>query len=123
MTTYSDLNTSYSPDNIRTSPTSNNMEAIKRSLLRLFSTPIGSVPFNRGYGSHLYEMLFENDLDLHDVRMFLYMDIQTWEPRVSLSPLDITLTRKDEHTYEVNCIFTVPSLNNQTSAISTSVSE
>lgn len=119
---YSDLNTKYTPKNVRTSPTTTNMESIKNSLLRLFTTPVGSVPFNRSYGSHLYELLFENNIDLYDVTMFLYNDIQTFEPRVQLSPMDITIERTDEHTYTVSCQFVVPALN-QASEVITAISD
>lgn len=123
MATYTDLNASYTPRNTKTSPTAKNMEDIKRSLLRLFTTPKGSVPFNRNYGSGLYEMLFENELNLHDVRMFLYLDIQNYEPRVSLSPMDISIERLDNHTYQVECNFTVPSLGGASGNVSTSINE
>ena len=122
MTVYLDLNTKYTPKNFKTSPTIDNMEDIKASLLRLFMTPVGSVPFNRNYGSHLYELLFENNISLYDVRMFLYNDIQAFEPRVQLSPMDIYIEQTDEHTYTVTCQFVVPALNDA-SSVSTSISD
>lgn len=122
MTVYLDLNTEYTPKNFKTSPTIDNMEDIKASLLRLFMTPVGSVPFNRNYGSHLYELLFENNISLYDVRMFLYNDIQTFEPRIQLSPMDIYIEQTDEHTYAITCQFVVPALNDA-SSVSTSISD
>lgn len=123
MTKYNDLNTNYNPRNITTSPTASGMESIKRSLLRLLSTPAGSVPFDRDYGTHIREMLFENDLDTHDVKMFLYMDISKYEPRIKMSPMDIVIEETDEHTYTVTCGFTVPSLNDATGTVSSTVKE
>lgn len=123
MTKYNDLNTNYNPRNITTSPTASGMESIKRSLLRLLSTPAGSVPFDRDYGTHIREMLFENGLDTHDVRMFLYMDISKYEPRIKMSPMDIGIKEIDEHTYAITCGFTVPSLNNATGTVSSTVKE
>lgn len=123
MTSYIDINPFYSNKNIKSKPVNYNMEDIKTSLLRLFSTRIGSVPFNRNYGSHLYNMLFENTLDVHDVRMFLYMDIQEFEPRIQLSPMDIDIQRVDEHTYQVSCSFIVPDLNNEVGSVEQTVTD
>lgn len=123
MTTYSDLNTGYTPKNVKTTSTLDDLQVVKANLLRLFSTPIGSVPFNREYGSHLYEMLFDNDVNIHDIRVLLAQDIQKFEPRAQVSPMDIHLDKIDEHTYEVSCVFVVPSLNNQSSIVATSISD
>ena len=86
-------------------------------------TPKGSVPFNREYGTTLYSLLFENNVDPADIVAFIYADIEDNEPRVELSPADIYIYKTDRNTYEVNVTFTVPSLNNVSSSVSTKVSE
>ena len=123
MTTYLDLNVKYSPKNIKTAPVMSNVEAIKENLLRLLTTPIGSVPFNREYGSHLFELVFDNNINLHDIRILLTRDIRAQEPRVNISPMDISLTRIDEHTCQVSCIFTIPSLGDIAGEVTTSISD
>lgn len=88
------------------------MKVIAQSLNRLFSTKIGSVPFNRGYGSHVWELLFENtDLFLNEVETLICQDITMWEPRVTLNPSDIQITKLDEHSYSLYVTFIVPSFN------------
>lgn len=98
-------------------------KAITQSLQRLFNTRIGSVPFNREYGSSLWSLLFENSLDTYQISMLIYQEIQLYEPRVSLSPADITISKKDEHSYEVEATFIVPSLNGLTGQITSTITE
>ena len=69
------------------------------------------------------QALFENSLDTHDVKMFLYMDISKYEPRIKMSPMDIVIEETDEHTYTITCGFTVPSLNDATGTVSSTVKE
>ena len=111
MKTYVDINKNFTDRNNTDKATVADLEDIKQSLLRLFSTPKGSVPFNRNYGPTLRSLLFENDIDASDVAMFLYMDITDFEPRVQLSPYNISITQIDRNTYSIECTFTVPSIN------------
>ena len=108
MKTYVDINKNFTDRNNTDKATVSDLEDIKQSLLRLFSTPKGSVPFNRNYGTTLRSLLFENDIDASDVAMFLYMDITDFEPRVQLSPYNISITQIDRNTYSIECTFTVP---------------
>lgn len=121
MVKYSDLNTSF-----RASPAENNsvlydLNAIKKNLERLFTTGKGDVPFNRQYGTILKTLLFENNLDPADVKMFLYMDITDWEPRVNLNPSDIVIEKKNNNQYLVTCSFSVPSLGGTTSTVQSTI--
>lgn len=111
MPKYSDLNTSFRKTLADNQSVLIDIQNIKKNLERLFMTGKGDVPFNRSYGTSLKTLLFENNLDPADVRMFLYMDITTFEPRISLNPVDIDIV-KDNNQYIVTCNFTVPSLNN-----------
>ena len=123
MSTYNDLNNSFNPKQNNLSPTIQDLKDIKQSLTRLFTTPKGSVPFNRNYGTSLRSLLFENELDTSDICMYLYMDITDFEPRVSVNPSDIEITKQDNNTYLVSCAFTVPSLSNSASSVSTTISD
>lgn len=116
--------------NIKFSPYSNeyvyveDVKDIVQSLERLFNTKIGSVPFNRSYGSSLWNLLFENEgLETYQIAMLIYQEIQMWEPRVSLSPADVSISKMDEHTYEIKVIFKVPSLNNTIGQITSTITE
>lgn len=122
MSTYLDLNGNFKPSNSNPSILSYNMDNIKESLMRLFTTGKGECPFNRDYGTTLKTLLFENNLDTSTVVMFLYMDITEWEPRISISVQDIEIEKTDEHTYTVNCTFTVPGLNGATGSVGTQIS-
>ena len=120
--TYTDLNAFYTINSLPAYL--EDMKVIAQSLNRLFTTKIGSVPFNRGYGSSLWSLLFENNtLFLSEIEVLLFQDIESWEPRVSLSPNNVTITKIDEHSYSVNVIFIVPYLNNAEGRFTQQISE
>lgn len=115
MARYTDLNTFFTTSDERTTPSLENIEDIKQGLERLFTVGKGEVPFNRNYGTSLKALLFENNVDPEDIKMFLYMDITDFEPRVELSPTDIQINRTDNNSFEVICKFKVPGLNDKVS--------
>lgn len=95
------------------------------ALDRLFKTKKGECPFNRNYGSSLYSLLFESSgsMNIMDVKVLLTEDINTWEPRVELSPLDLEIEKINNNTYSVKCYFTVPSLNNQAGNLTSTITK
>ena len=111
MTKYADLNTFFNNSNEKTNPVLEDLNDIKQGLERLFTVGKGEVPFNRNYGTTLKSLLFENNVDTEDIKMFLYMDITDFEPRVELSPTDINIIQIDNNTFQVTCNFVVPGLN------------
>lgn len=115
MARYTDLNTFFTNSNDRQTPVLKDIEDIKQALERLFTVGKGEVPFNREYGTTLKSLLFENGTDPEDIKMFLYMDITDFEPRVELSPTDIKITQIDSNSYQVICNFRVPGLNDKVS--------
>lgn len=117
MSTYKDLNTLYNSNVYNSKSVVSDLEDIKNGLMRLFTTGKGEVPYNRNYGTTLKSLLFENNVDASDVRMFLYMDITSFEPRVTLNPADIIITKQDNNTYLVKCTFRVPGLNSVSDSI------
>ena len=117
MSTYKDLNTLYKSKVYNSKSVVIDLEDIKNGLMRLFTTGKGEVPYNRNYGTTLKSLLFENNVDASDVRMFLYMDITSFEPRVTLNPADIIITKQDNNTYLVKCTFRVPGLNSVSDSI------
>lgn len=112
---YEDINTKFVPtvdtNQVEVYPTLNGLNSIKQGLERLLLTPKGHNPFNREYGSSLYNLLFENNANLSTIQMFLYMDITQWEPRVTISPSEIIVERIDNNTYTVGCNFIVKDYN------------
>ena len=115
MTKYADLNTYFTNSNTQLGPVLEDINDIKQGLERLFTVGKGEVPFNRSYGTTLKSLLFENNVSPEDIKMFLYMDITDFEPRVELSPNDIKITKIDNNSYQVICNFRVPNLNNTVS--------
>lgn len=115
MSTYQDINTSFNGNTYDSPIAISDLEDIKLGLERLFTVGKGEVPFNRNYGTTIKSLLFENNLDPSDVRMFLYMDVTTFEPRITLNPADITIEKIDNNSYLVSCVFRVPGLNNVSS--------
>jgi len=119
---YTDLNAFYTINSLPAYL--EDMKVIAQSLNRLFTTKIGSVPFNRSYGSSLWSLLFENStLFLSEIEVLLYQDIEKWEPRVSLRPNNITVIKTDEHSFSVNVVFTVPYLDNAEGNFTQQISE
>ena len=107
MATYIDLNADFRTSTNQSNVLITDIQNVKSSLERLLLTGKGEVPFNRNYGTTLKSLLFETNIDPADICNYLYMDITTWEPRVSLNPADIVINQIDNHTYQVQCTFTV----------------
>lgn len=119
MTTYTDLNDDYLMSANKTDIIITDIQNVKDSLMRLFTTGKGEVPFNREYGTTLKTLLFETALDPADIANYLYMDVTSWEPRVRLNPADIDIIQVDNNTYKVICTFTVLGVNGNPQTIST----
>ena len=102
-----------------------NLTAIRKNLTRLFTTKIGTVPFNRTYGSSLYNLLFENtaELSLYQIELLIFQDITDWEPRVNIGPEGISITQNDEHSYNISVTFTVPGINEVVATMSQNITE
>jgi phage baseplate assembly protein W len=119
---YKDINASYTLNSLPAYL--EDMNVIAQSISRLFSTKIGSTPFKRSFGSYLWNLLFENStLDAYQIEMLIYQDISNWEPRIKINPNNVKLTKLDEHTYNINVTFIVPSLNNAVGQYSQQISE
>lgn len=86
---------------------------IKQSLDRLFLTRIGSVPFNRSYGSHLYEMLFEAETAVNqtDIGIMLYRDLSNLEPRVQINPYGVIIEKVKDHVFRITLNVTIIETN------------
>lgn len=71
--------------------------AINNSLFNLLSCPIGSRPFEREYGSTLYQALFEpaDSQSSKFLDLGLFQAIRRWEPRI-LMDLNRSSVRPNE---------------------------
>lgn len=114
---YTDINADYTRNDSQAYVV--DMEAIKQKLSRLFCTKIGSVPFNRSYGSSLWGLLFENgtQMETYQIELLIYQDITMWVPEVSVAPGSVIITREDSNTYSLEVSFTVPSLNDASGSL------
>ena len=119
MSTYTDLNPNFKTDAINTNCTTADLQTVRDSLERLLTTTKGSVPFNREYGTSLKTLLFENNVSPADIAAYLYMDITSWEPRVTLNPADIDIIQIDRNSFHVTCTFTVLGINGNPQTVST----
>ena len=121
MATYIDLNADFRTSANQSNVLITDIRNVKSSLERLLLTGKGEVPFNRNYGTTLKSLLFETNIDPADICNYLYMDITTWEPRVSLNPADIVINQIDNHTYQVQCTFTVLGVNGNPQTITETI--
>ncbi len=120
---YIDLNVSFSSGSNEYVYVEDAKDIIK-SLERFFNTRQGSVPFNRSYGSSLWTLLFENqDIQTYQIAMLIYQEIQAYEPRIKLSPADISVYQNGEHSFEVEAIFKVPSLDGVIGQVTSTITE
>lgn len=117
---YNDLNTKFRNNINETNVIVTDINSVKIGLERLLTTPKGHDPFDREYGSSLYNLLFETNVDIATIQMFLYMDITNWEPRINISPNSIGVLKLDNNTYQITCNF---EFNNTTSNMSTVVAK
>lgn len=133
---YNDLNTKFTgnsidaagfikaqSDDTELKSTVDGVRSIKAGLERFLNTPKGHNPFDRDYGCSLYNLLFKTNVSAHDIQMLLYMDITNYEPRVTLSPADITVNQLDNNTYQVSCVFRIPQYNNIITNVSTTLTK
>lgn len=117
MSSYTDLNTKFKNTINETSVIVSDISSVKIGLERLLTTPKGHNPFNREYGSSLYDLLFETNVDIATIQMFLYMDITNWEPRIKITPNTISVRKLDNNTYQIACNFEYNNISSTASAI------
>ena len=74
-------------------PPAKNESAVKKALINLIRTPVGTRPFNPDYGTRVYDYLFEpadtqTELRLNDD---LAQAIERFEPRAKLVAIETTM--------------------------------
>jgi phage baseplate assembly protein W len=88
-------------------PTLKNEAAVKRALLNLIKTPVGSRPFRPDYGSKIYNYLFEpadvsTELEINEE---LAREIQKYEPRVQLISIETNI--EEQHGIKIKIVYYV----------------
>lgn len=116
---YEDLNTKFKDTANEVDVTTSDVVTVRRGLERLLNTPKGHNPFNRDYGSSLYNLLFENKVDTSTIQTFLYMDITNWEPRIDIGLSDILVEKINNNAYKVTCNFRLKDIASGVSTIIT----
>jgi len=89
-----------------------NENAIKRSLLNLFSYRKGEKFFNSTFGSGIPDLLFEpfDFVTAGSIKENIINLIQSYEPRVNLLDIAINLN-DDENTYEIEINYSIPDIS------------
>lgn len=106
--TWIDINSNYHI--LAQSELSLDIDAITNSIENILSTPIGSRPFEREYGSKLYYFVHEpiDRITEEDIRVSLIQALEKWEPRIVIDMQQTTVTRLlDNSGYSVNLYFTM----------------
>jgi phage baseplate assembly protein W len=96
-----------------------NADSVKQSLKNLILIGIGEKQFNPLFGSNLNKSLFElfDPFFVEDVKRYVTLAIQQYEPRVNLLSVDVLQT-SNENGVNINVIF---SLINTTQPLSISI--
>lgn len=77
-------------------PVLKNEAAIKKALMNLMKTPVGTRPFRPDYGTKIYDYLFEPaDISTEiEINEELAKEIQKFEPRVQLISIETIIEEK-----------------------------
>jgi len=77
-------------------PVLKNEAAIKKALMNLIKTPVGTRPFRPDYGTKIYDYLFEPaDISTEiEINEELAKEIQKFEPRVQLISIETIIEEK-----------------------------
>lgn len=91
-----------------------NENAIKRSLLNLFSYKKGEKMFNFEFGSGISELLFEpfDYITAGSIKDNIQQLINTYETRINVLDILIDLN-DDENTYDIQIEYSIPDTSNQ----------
>lgn len=86
-----------------------NETAIKRSLANLINTRKGTRPFNPEYGCNISDYLFgyQQGFSEYDMKKEILDSIRTYEPRISVNIVNITVEENDvkiDISYEIRNI-------------------
>ena len=91
-----------------------NEDAVRKSLENIFTTPYGSRPFRRRFGSKLLELLFEpvDRTTASKMETMLRETAKMWETRIS-DPYVVVLPDPENQRFYVEMTYTIPDLGNK----------
>lgn len=118
---YKDLSLNLTPNPVTgDTPPATNEAAVKKALINLIRTPLGTRPFSPEYGTRVYDFLFspadpETESDINDE---LYNCITKFEPRVTIA--SITTEMRDDG-IEINLNYYVTSVSTAEQSLTTTI--
>lgn len=91
-----------------------NEDAVRKSLENIFTTPYGSRPFRRRFGSKLMELLFEpvDRTTASKMETMLRETAKLWETRIS-DPYVVVLPDPENQRFYVEMRYTIPDLGDK----------
>ena len=91
-----------------------NEDAVRKSLENIFTTPYGSRPFRRRFGSKLMELLFEpvDRTTASKMETMLRETAKLWETRIS-DPYVVVLPDPENQRFYVEMTYTIPDLGDK----------
>ena len=118
---YKDLPLNLTPNPVTgDTPPATNENAVKKALINLIKTPLGSRPFSPEYGTRLYDFLFkpadgETESDINEE---LNQCITKFEPRVKIASIT---TNMDSDGIEVIVNYYVTTVTNTLQTLTTTI--
>lgn len=90
-----------------------NDDALQKSIVAILSTPVGSRPFRRDFGSRVTGLLFDpiDQITASTLASEIDYALSTWEKRISNLKVEV-LPDRDTQAFYVSITYTVPSLGN-----------
>ena len=121
-TFYKDLSLNLTPNPVTgDTPPATNESAVKKALINLIRTPLGTRPFSPEYGTRIYDFLFmpADAATEGDINDELNNCITKFEPRVTI--VSITTDMKDDG-IEVTLNYYVTSVSTAQQTLTTTIS-
>ena len=118
---YKDLSLNLTPNPVTgDTPPATNENAVKKALINLIKTPLGTKPFSPEYGTRLYDFLFKPaDAETEsDINEELNQCITKFEPRVKV--VSIT-TNMNENGIEIELNYYVTTVTNTLQTLTTTI--
>lgn len=100
-----------------------NEDAINKSIVTILGTRRGTRVFRRGFGSYIYDLLFDpmDSATVTRIRREIIDAIERWEPRISLEKTEV-IPDYPEQQYFVELEYRIPALGNKTSSVTFNLS-
>jgi len=118
---YKDLSLNLTPNPVTgDTPPATNENAVKKALINLIKTPLGTKPFSPEYGTRLYDFLFKPaDAETEsDINEELNQCITKFEPRVKV--VSIT-TNMNDNGIEIELNYYVTTVTNTLQTLTTTI--